>query len=70
MLDNNLLFKANDQISLITAITMTNVTAKKMKLYAGLAKDEEVRDFFANRAEIIGKVNISLRKELDRIGGR
>ncbi|MBS4021995.1 MAG: hypothetical protein KGZ79_06200 [Dethiobacter sp.] len=70
MLDNNILFEANDQIALITAITMTDVTTKKLKLYAGLAKDQEVRDFFVSRAEMIKKVNSSLRKELDRVGGR
>ena len=69
MLDQHTLFEANDQMALINAITMTDVTYKKMKLYAGLAEDTSVRDFFQERAGLMEKVNLRFRKELDRIGG-
>lgn len=70
MLDQHTMFEANDQMALINAITMTDVTYKKMKLYAGLAEDTSVRDFFQERADLMEKVNVRFRKELERVGGR
>lgn len=68
MYNQHTLFEANDQIALIKAVTMTDVSRKKMKLYAGLAEDQAVRDFFKRRAALMEKVNDQLRKELERVG--
>lgn len=68
MLDNHKLFEANDELALIQAITLTDVSAKKMGLYAGLAETPEIKDFFASRQKMLKKINISLRQELTRIG--
>ncbi|MCW3489509.1 hypothetical protein [Dethiobacter alkaliphilus] len=69
MLDDNLRFKATDELALINAISMTEVGAKKCQLYAGLSSDNEVRDFFQKRSMFMKRVVDDLRKELDRIGG-
>lgn len=70
MLDMHTLFKANDQIIILTAISQTEVTAKKMDLYSGLAKENDVRDFFKKRSIIMRKKADDLRKHLDRLGGK
>lgn len=69
MLDDHTRFQANDELALLNAISMTEVTAKKTELYTGLAQNNEVRKFFENRAILMKKVNDDLRKHLDRIGG-
>ncbi|MBI2914463.1 MAG: hypothetical protein HYY08_00905 [Firmicutes bacterium] len=69
MLDEHIRFLANDEIVLINAISQTELTAKKADLYAGLAKDNNVRKFFEARAMLMKKVSDDLRKHLDRIGG-
>lgn len=69
MFDDRIRFQANDEIALINAISMTEVTSKKCQLYAGLASDNGVRDYFQKRAIASKKIVDDLRKELDRIGG-
>jgi len=69
MLDNHIRFLANDEIALLTAISQTELTAKKTELYSGLAKDNEVRKFFQQRTNLMKKVANDLRKHLDRLGG-
>lgn len=63
------LYKANDEISLISTISHTEVIAKKMELYVGLAKEPDVREFFQQRAILMKKKADDMRKHLDRIGG-
>lgn len=69
MLDDHTRFQANDELALLNAISMTEVTAKKAELYTGLAQNNGVRKFFENRAILMKKVSDDLRKHLDRIGG-
>lgn len=69
MLDEHLRFQANDELLLINAIAQTELTAKKAALYAGLAQDNGVREFFQTRAMIMKKVADDLRKQLDKVGG-
>jgi len=69
MLDDKIRFQANDELALLNAISMTEVSAKKCQLYAGLASDNEVRNFFQKRAIMMKKTADDLRKQLDRIGG-
>jgi hypothetical protein len=69
VLDDHTRFQANDEIILINAISMTEVTAKKAELYQGLSKEDQVKKFFQNRAEILKKVNNDLRKALDKLRG-
>lgn len=69
MLDDHTRFQANDELALLNAISMTELTAKKADLYKGLAKENEVRKFFERRAIMMKKVNDDLRKHLDRLGG-
>jgi hypothetical protein len=40
-------FQTNDEILLLTAISMTEITAKKADLYKGLAKENEVKNFLS-----------------------
>jgi len=68
MLDDYTRFQANDEIALLHAISMTEVTAKKAELYQGLAKNPEVKKFFERRAFLMRKVNDHIRKHLDKIG--
>ncbi|MDW7683428.1 MAG: hypothetical protein SCK29_04825 [Bacillota bacterium] len=68
MLNQHTLFESNDQLALIRAVTMTDVSRKKMKLFAGLAEDKVVRNFFEERAMLMEKVNDKLRKQLERVG--
>ncbi|MHB1126321.1 MAG: hypothetical protein ACYC2T_05100 [Bacillota bacterium] len=67
--DIHQLYEANDQIALITAISMTEVSGKKMDLYAGLAKEKDVREFFEERASRMKRKTLDLRKHLDRMRG-
>lgn len=69
MLDDHTRFQANDELALLNAISMTELTAKKADLYKGLAKENEVRKFFERRAIMMKKVNDDLRKHLDKLGG-
>mgnify|MGYP001265004087 CR=1 FL=1 len=68
MLDDYTRFKANDEIALLTAISMTEVTTKKAELYQGLATNAEVKNFFERRAALMRKVNDGIRKHLDKMG--
>jgi len=63
------LYKANDEIILISTISITDVIAKKMELYAGLAKEPDMRKFFQQRAVLMKKKVDDMRKHLDRLGG-
>ncbi len=67
--DMHTLFTANDQIIVISAISTTEVIAKKMDLYSGLATENDVRVFFKKRSILMKKVTDQLRKHLDRLGG-
>ena len=69
MLDDNIRFKANDELAILNAISMSEVTAKKCELYVGLAEDNDVRLFFQKRGSFLKKIADDLRKQLDRIGG-
>lgn len=69
MLDDHIRFQANDELILLNAISMTEVTAKKAELYKGLSKDEEAKKFFEKRANLMKKVSEDLRNHLDRLGG-
>ncbi len=69
MLDDHIRFQANDELSLLNAISMTELAAKKADLYKGLAKENEIKKFFEHRAILMKKVNDDLRKHLDRLGG-
>lgn len=68
LLDAYTRFQANDEIILLTAISITELTSKKLKLYSGLAETNEVKSFFMKRANVMQKVCDDLRKNLDRIG--
>ena len=68
LLDAYTRFQANDEIILLTAISITELTGKKLKLYSGLAESNEVKNFFNKRASVMQKVCDDLRKNLDRIG--
>jgi ligand-binding SRPBCC domain-containing protein len=63
------LYTANDQIIIISTISQTEVIAKKMELYSGMATETEVRDFFRKRSTLMKKTTDDLRKHLDRLGG-
>lgn len=67
--DIHTLYTANDQIILISAISQTEVIAKKMDLYSGMATENEIRDFFKKRSILMKKTTDDLRKHLDRLGG-
>ncbi|MHB1043124.1 MAG: hypothetical protein ACYC0Q_09855 [Eubacteriales bacterium] len=69
MLDDHTRIQANDELILLNSISMTEVTVKKAELFAGLAKEDEVRIFFQNRAKILKGVSDDLRKHLDKLGG-
>ena len=69
MLDDYIRFQANDELILLYAISMTETTAKKLDLYKGLARENDVKKFFERRAIMLKKASDDLRKHLDRIGG-
>jgi len=67
--DIHTLYKANDKIILINAISQTEVIAKKLDLYSGLAIESDVRKFFQQRSILMRKKADDMRKHLDRLGG-
>lgn len=69
LLDDHQRFKATDELALLNAISLSEVVSKKCALYAGLAENNEVKEFFAKRSELLESVVKELRKELDRVGG-
>jgi len=69
MLNDHVRFQANDELAILNAISMTEITAKKLDLYKGMAKNNEVKKFFETRAIMMKKTTDDLRKHLDRIGG-
>lgn len=67
MLDDAQLFKAIDTSVLLSAISMTEVVAKKAKLYETMAHSDQVRQFFGQRAVLLAKANNQLRKLLEKV---
>lgn len=67
MLDDYTRYRANDELALLNAISLTEVTGKKCELYKGLAKNNEVKKFFERRANLMKKVTEDLRKSLDKL---
>lgn len=62
MLDDHTRFQANDELILLNAISMTEITAKKAELFKGLSKENNVRKFFEQRAIMMKKIADDLRK--------
>lgn len=67
MLDDAQLFKAIDTSVLLNAISMTEVVAKKVKLYETMAHSDQVRHFFGQRAVLLAKANNQIRKLLEKV---
>jgi len=67
--DIHSLYKANDEITLISTISQNEVISKKLDLYAGLAKEKDIREFFQEKAIRLKKKTDDMRKHLDRLGG-
>ena len=61
------LFEAVDRASLLTAISMSEVSAKKSRLFSQLARGQEVRDFFEKRAFALGRVTARLQALLGAV---